>query len=350
MSDKTYTLKEKVLKGLEESEFVKLGLSKNPFIPFIPKDIQGTFINREKEMVLLARYLPELIKEFMPLLVLAGTKGVGKTHFLNYIFEQLQELGEEIGHDVVFIDVDKFEEFFNRVKVGDIKRPQLVLIDDTEKVWENYKESFVELVDSFDKIKIISVWTSSKWTKSKLDPFYSSLKPACIPINKLTDGHLIKIVNMRIQNSLLAKRERPFSEESLIYLAKVSEGVPYTMVYFCEKMLHHLLDNNLSFANEDVTKKFVKSLNLKKFDISRFTQTQLSVLKSLLEITNSKKRGATSTEIADDLEIKRPTAIEHLRRLSEVVESNTLDKKKLYFIKPVLMSHVEEIFAEEGIE
>ncbi len=352
MSETIYTFKDRILKGLKESEFVKLGLSRNPFIPFIPKDIIGTFINREKELNLLTRYLPELINGFMPLLVLSGTKGIGKTHFLNYILNQLKEVGEEINHEVISLDVDKFADFFNRVKIGDIKKSHLVLIDDTEKIWEMYKENFVELIDSFEHIKIISVWTGSKWIKAKLDPFYSSLKPVCIKINKLEDEHLIKIINMRIGTTLIKDKKNPFTIESLNYLAKVSEGVPYTIVYFCEKILHSLLDNNISIVDEEIAREFIKKANLRRFDISKFTPTQIQVLKTLLEITNSEKRGVTSTEIAEELGVQRPTAIEHLRKLAtlNVVESNILNKRRLYFIKPSSMNQIEEVLEQEIID
>jgi DNA-binding CsgD family transcriptional regulator len=352
MSERTYIFKDNVLRGLKESEFVKLGLSRNPFIPFIPKDITGTFVNRQRELEMLSRYLPELLKGFMPLLILSGTKGIGKTHFLNYIFNQLKEIESEIEHKVISLDVDKFEEFFNRVKTGDIKEHHLVLIDDTEKVWERYKENFAELVDSFNQIKLICVWTNSKWAKSKSDSFYSSLKPVCIKISRLTDEHLIKIMNMRIEDALITNKSSPFTIDSLNYLAKVSDGVPYTAVYFCERMLHHLLNNNLSIANEQVTREFIKNAKLRKFDISKFTPSQISVLRILLEITNSEKRGATSTEIAEELGVQRPTAIEHLRNLSKnhVVEANTLDKKRLYYIKPALMGQIEEILSQEVME
>jgi len=54
------TFKERLLYGLKESEFKELGLSRNPFIPFIPQEIMGTFVNREEEKKMLIRYLPEL--------------------------------------------------------------------------------------------------------------------------------------------------------------------------------------------------------------------------------------------------------------------------------------------------
>jgi len=343
------TFKERLLHGLKESEFKELGLSRNPFIPFIPKEIMGTFVNREEEKKLLVRYLPELTQGFMPLLVLSGSKGIGKTHFLNYFYKQLKEIEEDLGHEVKFLENENFKEFFTKVNMGEINKPQLILMDDTEKIWERHKQDFVQLIDSNPNVKFICVWNQSKWAQIKNDSFYSSLKPACIKMEKLTNEHLIKIVLIRITPLLLRGRINPFNEESLNILSNLSDGVPYSMVYFSEKLLHYALDNNKKEIDELITNNFIDSLKLKQFSFPSLTRAHWRVLKSLMTITHSKKRGATSSEVAEELGITRPAVVMHLRELKNqnVVEESTEDKKKYYYIKPLFLGQVE-LYLSEG--
>lgn len=344
------TFKDRLLQGLKESEFKELGLSRNPFIPFIPQEIMGTFVNREEEKKLIVRYLPELVQGFMPLLVLSGSKGIGKTHFLNYFYKQLKVIEKELGHEVKYLENDSFKDFFTKVIIGEITKSQLVLIDDTEKIWEKYKQEFVQLIDSNHNVKFICVWNQSKWAQIKNDSFYSSLKPACIKMEKLTNEHLISMVLIRI-TPLLTGSKNPFSEESLNILASLAEGVPYSMVYFAEKLLHYALDNDKKEIDKDTTLAFIDSLKLKQIGFASLTRSQWKVLKSLMTLTNSNKRGATSSEVAEDMGITRPAAIMHLRELKNqnMIEENVENKKKYHYIKPLILGQIELFLSEAEI-
>jgi len=344
------TFKERLLYGLKESEFKELGLSRNPFIPFIPQEIMGTFVNREEEKKMLIRYLPELIQGFMPLLVLSGSKGIGKTHFLNYFHKQLKDIEGELGHEVKVLETDNFKDFFTKVFLGEITKPQLILLDDTEKIWEKYKQEFVQLIDSNNNIKFICVWNQSKWAQIKNDSFYASLKPVCIKMEKLTNEHLIKIVLIRML-PLLTKSKNPFNEESLEILANLAEGVPYSMVYFSEKLLHYALDKDKKDIDKTLTLDFIRTLKLRQFSFSSLTRSQWKILKCLMKITHSKKRGATSSEVADEMEVSRPAVIVHLKELKSknMIEENVENKKKYYYVKPTIIGQVELYLSEEEI-
>jgi len=345
MSSNTYTFKESILRGLEKSPFLELGLSRNPFLPFIPKDEEliDMFVNRENEKRLLMRYFPELIKGFISLLILIGSKGVGKTHFLNYIYNQIKDLEKETGHEIKLLNKDNFLEFYSDYKSGDLTKPQLVLLDDTGKVWEKYKEEFVELIDANNNIKIVSVWTETKWKHIKNDSFYASLKPVSIRISSLSPEHLIEIVKTRVDVAKTGTSS-PFTDDSLKCLASLSDGVPYSMVYFAEKLLHFALDNKFKTLDRKKTEEFIRTLKLKKFDISLLSPAQLRVLRVLLNINCSEKRGATSTEIAEELEVGRTGALQHLKVLVHnkgILDEKLENKKKYYYIKPILISQIE---------
>jgi len=347
------SFKEKVLKGLEESEFSEIGFKKNPFLPFIPKGKEAIskFVNRKKETTLLVRYLPELFNGFISLLVLSGSKGIGKTHFLLYIYNELSDMEEETGHEIKLINKDNFKELYNKYKTGELTKPQVILTDDTEKIWDKFREEFAEMVDGENNIKFISAWKSSNWNQIKQDNVYSSIKPACIKMNKLSDEDLIQIINTRIRDSLISKQS-PFSDSSLLLMANFSEGIPYSMVYFCEKLIHFALDNNLKEIGEESTRNFIEELNIKKFDITSFTPSQLKVLKVLINITNSKKRGATSSEVADELELGRTGALRHLKVLLDknILDEKLEDKRRFYFVKPCLIGQIESSLLEGGID
>jgi len=345
------TFHKRILHGLKESEFRELGLSRNPFIPFIPKEIRSTFVNRENEKKLLVRYLPELVQGFIPLLIIGGSKGIGKTHFFNYIYDELKEIEKDLGHEVICLDIDNIKDFSNKIKIGEITKPQLVFIDDTEKVWDKYKQEFVELIESHQHItKFICVWNQSKWSQIKNDNFYASLKPVCIKIEKLSKEHLIKIIKMRINQFIIGKNQ-PFTEDSLEVLADYADGIPYSMVYFSEKLLHFALDKNVKVIDKLLTEEFIKTLQSKKFNFTSITPSQWRVLRALMTITHSKKRGATSSEIADEMTITRPAAIMHLRELKfkNMIEEKIEEKRKYYYIRPMILGQVE-LYLSEGEE
>lgn len=345
------SFKERLLHGLQESEFKELGLKRNPFIPFIPQEIMTTFVNREEEKKLLIRYLPELVQGFIPLLVLTGSKGIGKTHFLNYVYNQLKVLEKDLGHEVRCLDSDNIKAFFNGVAIGEINKPQLVMLDDTEKIWDNHKQDLVKLLESPQhNVKFICVWNGSKWAQTKNDSFYASLKPVTIKVEKLSREHLITMIRIRLAPIVIGERY-PISDGALALLANVADGVPYTMVYFAEKLLHHALDKKKVQIDEDLTKEFIGTLGLRQFNLGNLTRTQWKVLKILLKITHSKKRGATSSEVAEQMDASRPAAIQHLKELRNqgMIEEKTEDKKNHYYIKPAILGQVELYASEEEI-
>lgn len=345
----TDTFTKKLLQNLKESPFRELGLLKNPFIPFIPKDIMSTFVNREKEKELLLRYLPDIIQGSMPLLVLGGSKGIGKTHFLNYICKELKDVEDIIEHKTRLLDADDFDDFFDEIEKNPIPDQQLIFIDDTEKVWENHKEKLVRLIDNYPTIKLICVWNQTKWHQIKTDPFYASLKPVCIKMEKLNNDHLIKIVMIRMAPTLLKSGGYPFDENALGTLADISDGVPYSMVYFSEKMLHYALDNNKKLIDSGLVEEYIHTLKLNQFNLKDITNSQWKILEALISITHSKKRGATSSEIAEEVGVSRPAIIAQIRGLGNVVEDKKSEQKKLYFIKPLMQGIIESHVAGEEI-
>ena len=69
--------------------------------------------------------------------------------------------------------------------------------------------------------------------------------------------------------SLLTNSKNPFSDGALTILANLAEGVPYSMVYFSEKLLHYALDKNKKIITEKITLEFIETLKLNKINFAK---------------------------------------------------------------------------------
>ena len=124
------------------------------------------------------------------------------------------------------------------------------------------------------------------------------------------------------------------------------------MIYHSEKLLHYALDKKVKNVDENLTQDFINKMYIKNFNIGTLKNKQLQVLRTLLNLTSSEKRGITSTEISDTLGVSRSTVIPHLKFLSKnkkILEEKIENKRNLYYIKPMFLEHIELFFGSYEI-
>lgn len=349
VSNERDSFKKALLNELKDSEFRKLGLSKNPFLPYIPKlaDAAPTFINRKNELKQVIRYLSGAIEGVIPLVNVTGTRGIGKTHFENYLYSEVNMIAGNIGHKLRMLNEETFPLFYEEYKTGQIAGPHLIFLDNSEKIWEKNKQKLIDIITSQNDIKVLAVWNGTIWEQLKSDSFFTSLRPPYVKLEKLEKNHLIDIVKTRVAPYCI-KGVSPFDDKALELLAEIASGVPYSMIYFSEKILQHALDKGESRITEELVHEFIGKSNFKSYDLNKLTERQKEVLRTLLSLTTSEKRGVTSSEVADALGIVRTAAFHHLRSMASlgIVEYNTDAYRSKYYIKPALLQRIEAYFGE----
>ena len=69
--------------------------TENPFL-LLENKITDTFVNREKEIDQFIRILSDLLEGRIPHIPILGNHGIGKTHFLKYMFELVKSNKSEL--------------------------------------------------------------------------------------------------------------------------------------------------------------------------------------------------------------------------------------------------------------
>lgn len=345
---------DKIKKEMENPSYNQLNLSSNPFLPYIPLEISKMFVDRIEEQNILVRYVSSLINDEINGIMILGSKGIGKTHFVKYIQQGMKPLAKQFGLKFFFIDDnDSFEDYLLEYATPH-SETHIIFLDNFEEVFPKNKATIFNLLAGVERVKVIISCNQRAWQTIKRDVFSREIKITSLFLSELSDGHLVDIVEKRIKEKLIG--ESPFNKAALERIAHYSDGVPYTMVYYTEKVLHYCLDKKCKKINPEVIDNFINSLNIKKIDLIILTEMQREVLKKLLDITSSYKRGVSTNELAEQMGKNRATIFEHLKILKEknIVESynNPKDKKTiLNKINPSLMREIEKFFTMfEGIK
>jgi len=338
------SLSEAVKRELKSSIFEKLSLKKNPFLPYIPDDVLGTFVWRE-EIDEIARYITSLIKNDITAVTIIGTKGIGKTHLLRYIFEQLKGIEKDTGYGIYLIDENNFKEFLDEAA----RRPDepcMILMDNPERILEKDRDAIVRLHSKPpDGIKLIATWNYASWKQLKSSsPVH--MKTARVKMKPLKTKQLEEIIKKRVEAVRIGTS--PFTDNGVKALVGLSYGVPFTLVYFSEKILHFTVKVGEKMIDSELVRKFVKEHGIHKSDIERLTPAQKRITNKLWVLSSSERRGVSAVEIAGELSISRSAVVQHLGELGKkhIVGKATSGKKTLYQINPNLLGTLESYFAE----
>lgn len=336
---------DKITKELENPSYRKLNLASNPFLPYIPLNISATFVNREKEQDIMVRYISSLLTNAIDGVIILGSKCIGKTHFIKYMQQEIKPLSRRLGIKLFYVDDNTaFKDYIseNAIPHSDI---HFLFLDNLEEIIQQNKQIIYNMLSGgIERVKVIAACNRRAWRGLKRDMFGREIKISTLVLSELSDFHLVEMVEKRINEKV--DGESPFSKQSLERLAHYSKGVPYSMVNYCEKILHFCLDKKYDKITPRIVDEFMNTLSIKKIDMLGITEMQREVLRKLFDMTSSYKRGISANEIAEEMGKARPTIFEHLRLLKEkgIVEGykSPEDKKMvLYHIHPKLLQEVE---------
>jgi DNA-binding MarR family transcriptional regulator len=349
-----YDFAGKVQKEMKDSEYKNLNLTSNPFLPISinDKDIPE-LIGRESQMDVLVRYTADMLHDRLESVAILGTKGIGKTHILLYLFRDAREFLMKSGYRVYLIrNPTDFKEFFDSEPTVPDKK--FLFIDDCEQIWFRYFDA-VRIVFEKSNIKVIATWNQASWNSIKRGTSHIPPKSATVVLEKLDEKACARIIQSRLQKHILDKnKSMPFTDEAITTIASLSNGIPYTVISLADKCVHEAIETKTYSVNSAISDKIAAETGVASREISAklldLTMTQRTVLRALWHETNSFRRSLTSQEVANLLSLTRTGALLHLKKLETL---NILGRQKAasgrevhYYIKPHYLEAVEKYLEE----
>jgi DNA-binding transcriptional ArsR family regulator/Ni2+-binding GTPase involved in maturation of urease and hydrogenase len=349
-----YNFAKKIEKKMRDSDYKKLNLVGNPFLPISinDKEIPELF-GRDKELDILARYTVDMLNDQLESIAIIGTKGIGKTHLLLFIFRQLIPFLEKGNYRIFLIrNPEDFLEFRNTEPTLD--RKKFLFIDDCEQIWYKYPEAMKSVFEKKD-IKVIACWNQAGWNNLKKTA-HTLPKSTMTVLQKLDTAACSDIILNRLEKNKLDKnRPLPFTKEAIDTIVGISNGVPYTITTLADKCIQAAIGANKEFVDEEISNGVAKETGIGFRDLGdkllSLTKTQNIVLVGLWEMTTSFKRAVLADDLAKFLGMNRSAVVQHLLKLEEI---GLLGKQRAgryvrYYIKPMYLETIERYVEETNV-
>lgn len=334
--------KEEIIKVRTGKVYADFGLKGDPFSVF-PEDIIKSFVNREKEFKQLARAVNNLSQGLAPHIVVLGSHGIGKTHFLKRIFYDIKDSKEEIGFKDVML-IDGYQDFKQKFETGKLYSDVLLrvnkgekillLFDDLDVIFNRSSKFATEIMDAL-KYTIIGTWNPDDWRKNKKDRTMSLPKAEVVFLDRLEHENCLEILNKRIESQAINEEGKNLFDDSVKnFLCGLSDGNPYRLITYSHRLLNFMVDNNFKRCDEETFSKFTQEAGLifikdLKNEIDQLNERQIEVLKFIID-----KREVNSMELAAYLMLSRSSAVQYLQSLlkKNLLESKIKDKETWYYI------------------
>jgi len=174
--------------------FLRFGLNSNPFSPS-PSDIKKSFINRENETEKFIRAIYDLNQNRTPHIPILGNHGIGKSHFLKYLFEIVKENKDQLGiKEIYFIkgENDFKEKFFLEHNEFEGKNC-LLFVDDLDIITIHNTHRLNLFFDEFNG-KIIGTWNYKAWANVNRKVDFKIPKAEPIALHPFSKEHSLDII------------------------------------------------------------------------------------------------------------------------------------------------------------
>ena len=327
--------------------YEKYGLKENPFIPS-PNYIEASFLNREVERDKFVRVLADMIKGRSPHIPILGNHGIGKTHFLKYMYKKVRENMSMLGvDDVSYIGGEKeFKKIIDKESIySHISQDTLVFVDDLDIITVNDSKGANRLFYKFPS-RVVGTWNFRAWNSAKRRTDIKVPKADPIVLHGMVDKVMEEIMYRRLELSC-SKFDRVktfFPREIVDAIVFKSQGNPYALVSTARMYLDYLISNDVKTVTSDVVQVFTKKINLVSVqeaikNIDELTPKQREVLKNILDMEE-----VNAKSLAEKLGFHRVAAVQHLKVLEakDLVESKTKDRIVNYYVPSEIADEVHE--------
>ncbi|MBI5046342.1 hypothetical protein HZC07_01275 [Candidatus Micrarchaeota archaeon] len=339
------SLKNVVLRELKSPTYAQYNLKKNPFYHIerdTPDNIQKNLprlIGRDQQIADIGRYFADLISEQIGSITILGSGGIGKTHFLLYLFFQIKEamkISSELDKKFeikLLMGADEFDGFLGGY--SPTRKKLLLFIDEADQCWQRHPNQLRKLYEQPDTL-VIGTWKKSNWDSAKKSTL-GAPKSKCFMLTKLTNTDCEEILRDRLFSQLIDKNKSlPFDELAISKLAENCEGIPYSLLSDAERVLQEGISNQKKIIDVSVVETILAT---KHRDIREVVGTEelLSnalrrTLLSVYDYTNSWRRKAGAETIAKELGRKRSAIVISFKKLQAggYLEAQRLGRRVLY--------------------
>ncbi len=299
--------------------YEQFGLVGNPFTP-MPQDIKESFIDREQEIEKFVRVVYDLVQGKTPHVPILGHHGIGKTHFLKFIFNLVKENKHELNLDEVYY-IQGEKEFNDKLLINsrnsNFKKEKILLFIDDLDIITIHNTPRVNIFFEEFFGKIIGTWNRKAWANvnRKVDFKIPKAEPVVLP--SFSDDQLKEIIIKRVkicaQNINYALSFFPL--EVLNGMAFAAQGNPHRLITFCRLYLDYLFNEKILKVNSESVKKFVgEKLQLHSIEdslkkLEELTPKQREILKKIIDFENL----LDLKNLEDELNLVRSYLIEQLK-------------------------------------
>jgi hypothetical protein len=334
--------------------YKKLGLRDDPFT-IEPKEKVKVFVDRHEPFNKLIRGIKNMVSGFQPHIAVLGSHGIGKTHFIEFAFEFLQEHKSKIGIEEfyyikgrkgfreVFLNegVEKSEPY-KKFKKSDKKI--LIFFDDIDITFKKYPQEIASFFETFNNC-IIGTWDSHAWGILKNYNDFKIPKTEAVYIDRLEENYCRDLLLTRLKGVCEDEKcFKAFPEFVINKLSVISDGNPYKLITYSKRYLDFILENNFTEIKEDEFGKFCNKLNIQFID---------DIKKELSELTDKQKRMVSfiiesieisSKELALKYGLSRVGAMMNLKILKDkkILDSKTKDRTDFYYVPTELVFEVSD--------
>lgn len=334
----------------------KIGLKDDPF-KIDPKNKINLFVDRNEQINKLIRSVRNMLEGFQPHIGILGSHGIGKTHFLEFVYETLDMYKEKLGVSRIFYVKGKrgFIENFLRTSFDNSpivryrkENPNekiLVFFDDLDVLIRRYPKEVANLFDTFNCC-IVGTWDTYAWNNQKNNMDFKIPKTDAVYLDRLEQNYSVELLRKRLGEVWLKnnKAGKVFPDFVIERLAIISEGNPYRLVTYAKRYLDFVFDNGISEIDERGFEKFCNKINIKliediKKGINELTDKQKDMLRFIIELSE-----VSAQEVSNRFNMTRVAGMHNLKRLKEknLLESKTKNRIDFYYVPTDIIFEISD--------
>lgn len=325
--------------------YKKIGLKDDPFT-IDPQDKIGLFVDRKESFSKLIRGIRNMRVGVQPHIAILGSHGIGKTHFIEFAYEILQENKDKIGINKIYYVKGKkgFKESFlednldnSDIKNYIIKNPKkkvLVFFDDIDIIFKRYPEQMIAIFDLCSGC-IIGTWDTHAWGNMKINSKFKIPKTDVIYVDRLDNNYSEELLKKRIKDVYENNISKNIFPAFVIKkLSIIADGNPYGLISYAKRYLDYVLDNNILEIDNKEFGKFCDKINIQFIDDIKKTLFktkggQRDIISFIIESVE-----VSAEEIAVKFGMTRVGAMKNLKvlRNENILESKTKDRTNYYYV------------------
>lgn len=323
--------------------YKKFGFKDDPFVIY-PSDRVITFTDRDKESSQFAIAFSNMLKKAIPHIAILGFHGIGKTHFLEFLKEVIENKEGLYGFSkVLYIKGESdFKKRSDEIFAEGDAFNALLFVDDMDIIMQRHKEKSYLLFSAFES-RLIGTWDTRAWSKLKME--HRLPKTEVIYLDRLEKEDCKELIRKRLKLTATNDTGKLFPDFVLEKLSILSDGNPYRLITRCKKYFNFIMMKSIFEMTSDKFTEFSKELGVTfvsdlKERISKLSERQKDVLKRVLDNFE-----ISAEELSHLINLSRITTRQHLLSLKDkdLLESKVKGNSVKFYVPSDKVEDVEDM-------